>query len=98
MPRTFYSDYVNHCLRFYARYPKPIFYNEVDKNNWQACDKALTEFTEDDRKMLLGIYADGDTIADNVYKIATERNIKQDSIWKLLNNLEHKVAESRKLI
>lgn len=98
MARTFYSEYVNHCLRFYARHPNPVFHSEVDKNNWLACEKALKKFSDENREMLLSIYSDGDTVPDKVYRISKEKKIKQDSIWKLINELERKVAKSRSLI
>ena len=56
MSRTFYSEYVNHCLRFYARHDRPKFHSEADKHNWAACDSALKSFSDNDRAMLLYIY------------------------------------------
>lgn len=96
--RAFYSDYVNHCLRFYARHSHPIFHSEVDKKNWNACDDALKCFTDSDRDMLLTIYTDGDTIPDNVYQIAKSKGVNQDTIWKLIGELERKVAKRRGII
>lgn len=63
MSRTFYSEYVNHCLRFYARHDRPKFHSEADKHNWAACDSALKSFSDNDRAMLLYIYREGDTLA-----------------------------------
>lgn len=96
--RAFYSDYVNHCLRFYARHSRPIFHSEADKKNWNACDSALKSFTDSDRDMLLSIYTEGDTIPDNVYQMAKSKGVKQDTIWKLIDELERKVAKRRGLI
>lgn len=97
--RSFYSDYVNHCLRFYSRHPKPNhFRSEADRKNWQSCDTALKGFSDTDREMLITIYREGDTIPDNVYQMAKKLNIKQDSIWKLVNELERKVAKRRGLL
>ena len=93
MGRTFYSEYVNHCLRFYARHPKTSFHSIADKENWIACDNALKGFTDNERDMLLTIYREGDIIADNVYQMAKDKGIRQDSIWKLVNELERKVAK-----
>ena len=98
MARTFYSEYVNHCLRFYARYPNPVFRSEAEECNWIACRNALRDFSNENREILLSIYSDGDTVPDNVYRISKEKKIKQDSIWKLINELERKVAKSRSLI
>ena len=96
--RAFYSDYVNHCLRIYARHPKPVFHSGADKNNWEACENALKSFTDSDRDMLLSIYTEGDTIPDNVYQMAKSKGVKQDTIWKLIGELERKVAKRRDLI
>lgn len=96
--RAFYSDYVNHCLRFYARHSCPIFHSEADKKNWNACDSALKSFTDSDRDMILSVYTEGDTIPDNVYQIAKSKGVNQDTIWKMVNELEKKVAKRRGLI
>lgn len=98
MARSFYSEYVNHCLRFYARHQKPKFHSAADKNNWQACDNALKGFTDSERELLLSIYREGDTIADNIYQVAKANDMKQDKIWKLVNELERKVAKRRGLL
>lgn len=98
MSRTFYSEYVNHCLRFYARHEKPSFHSDADKKNWLACESALKGFSDNDREMLLTIYRGGDTIPDNVYQLAKSKGIKQDSIWKLIGELERKVAKRRGLL
>lgn len=98
MSRAFYSDYVNHCLRFYARHPNPKFKSDADKHNWAACDSALKGFSDSDRDMLLTIYREGDIIPDNVYQMAKACGIKQDGIWKLVGELERKVAKRRGLL
>lgn len=98
MSRTFYSECVSHWLRFYARYPKPTFHSDADKKNWLACDSALKSFEESDKEMLLTIYREGDTIPDNVYQMAKSKGIKQNSIWKLIGELEWKVAKRRGLL
>lgn len=98
MARAFYSQYVNHCLRFYARYSNPKFYSESDKHNWAACDYALKEFSDSDREMLLTIYREGDTIGDNIYHMAKSNGMSQDTIWKLVDELKCKVAKRRGLL
>lgn len=98
MSRAFYSDYVNHCMRFYARHEKPKFHSAADKNNWTACDNALKGFSDTDRNTLLTIYRDGDTLADNIYQLAKAQGVSQDSIWKLVNELERKIAKRRGLL
>lgn len=96
--RTFYSDYTQHAMRFYARHINPKFRSDADKQNWYACDSALKGFTVTEIDILLTVYREGDTLADNIYKVSVDRNIKQDTIWKLVNELERKIAKRRNLI
>ena len=99
MAKTYYSEYVQHCMRFYARHPKPDYFrSDIDKENWQACDRAMKSFTEESKDTLLYVYREADTIADNVYQIAKKKSIKQDSVWKLMGELERLVAKKRGLI
>lgn len=98
MSKKHYTDYVSHCMRFYASYPKPHFRNAVDEQNWRACEKALQGFESEDRETLVDIYRGGDTLPDNVYAVAKTKGINQDSIWRQIDELEKKVAEYRGLL
>ena len=96
--RQFYSDYVRHCMRFYARHICPKFKSSVDKNNWISCESALKGFTDNEQELLINIYRKGDTIPDNVYQAAKANGMKQESVWKLVNDLERMVAKRRGLL
>lgn len=96
--KTYYSDFVNHCLRFYARHKDPKFKTDSEKKNWHSCDSVLKTYPDADREMLLSIYADGDTVPDCVFRLAKEKGIKQDYIWKLIGELERKIAKRRGLL
>lgn len=96
--RAYYSEFAGHCIRFYARYPQPRFKTEADKKNWFACDNALKSFTDPDRALLLDIFRDGDSIPDNVFQLAKQNSMKQESLWKLVEELERKVAKRRGLL
>ena len=96
--RTFYSEYVQHCMRFFVRHPSPKFKSDADKQNWKACESALEGFPDKEKELLIAVYTENDTIPDNVYKVSTENNVNQDTIWSLLNKLEQRVAKRRNLI
>ncbi len=96
--RTYYSDYIRHCMRFYARHPHPKFHSDAEKRNWYACENALKRFTDTEKDILLFIYREGDIVSDNVYRVSVDRNIKQDSIWTLINKLEQQIAKKRGLL
>ena len=99
MNRAFYSEYVRHCMRFYARNTeKPRFNTEVDKNNWYACHKAIEIYDERSKGILILVYSMRDTIADNVYAVAKTYQIDQTFIWDLIKDFERTVARKRGLI
>ena len=92
-----YSQYVAHCLRFYARYPKPQN-SGVAQTNWLACEKALRSFSIKEKAMILAIYNGRDAMADMVYETAKAYEVPQETVWKLIKILERKVAEERGLL
>ena len=98
MSKAFYSDFANHCLRFYTRHENPTFNSEADRKNWEVCRETLAEYPEKDREILFFVYHEGDTVADNIYQICKQKGIEQDGIWKLVNGLERTIAQKRGLI
>jgi|SRR3712207_1062439 len=98
MSRPHYSEYVGHCLRFYTRHKEPRFSSNVDRLNWEACRDALNTFCDSDRTLLHEVYSERDTMSDNVYQICKRENLCQDTLWKMVNDLEREVARVRGLI
>ena len=98
MARAFYTEYVNHCMRFYTRHSKLCTDNSVDVLNWQACEKALSNFSPDEQEILTFVYRERDTMSDNVYNISKEKRIKRNTIWNLIGKLELEIAKIRGLI
>ena len=95
----FYTEYVRHCARYYARNTqKPRFNTEVDKNNWYACHRAIEGYSDRDRDILLLVFSMHDTLADNVYEVAKTYKIDQNIIWDILKEFERSVARKRGLI
>lgn len=99
MNRHFYSEYVRHCMRFYARNINETRFNtDVDKFNWYACHNAIKRYSERDTAILLRVYGLYDTMADNVYEVAKLYNLDQNIIWDLIKDFERTVAKKRGLI
>ena len=98
MNKPCYTEYIRHALRFYSRYlNKDSFKNNVDKNNWKACHKVISTYSTRDKDILVYVYGEFDTIADNVYAIANKNHINQTIIWDMMKEFERKVAIERGL-
>ena len=97
----FYSQYVNHMLRFYARYcDKNLesFKKSTDMKNWLAVKTVLDKLPEKDKNVIIEVYRRRDTLADNIYEVSKELGIDQDVIWIMLNKVTKKIARERELI
>lgn len=99
MNRPFYSEYVRHCMRFYARnIDKTHFKTMVDCNNWDACRRAMELYSDEEKDILVRVYGLRDTLADNVYETAKFYDIDQNIIWDMMKEFERSVARKRGLI
>ena len=99
MNRPYYSDYVRHALRFYSRnLSQPRFRSEADKNNWFACHKALSGYSDRDKDILVTVYGGYDTLSDNVFEVAKKYSIDQSIVWDMMKEFERKVAKRRGLM
>lgn len=94
-----YTPYVRHCMRFYSRYLYTTeFKNETDKANWQACHRAIHEYSPLDKDILLCVYGERDTLGDNVYNVSKKYGLNQDIIWEMMREFERKIAVERGLL
>ena len=94
-----YTPYVRHCMRFYSRYLNTTeFKNETDKANWQACHRAIREYSPVNKDILLCVYGERDTLGDNVYNVSKRLGVNQDIIWEMMREFERKIAIERGLL
>lgn len=97
--RSFYSDYAQHCIKFYMKYPDmTVFKTDADKQNWKACRDVISKLNESEQFAMRSLYQNGDTLADNIYQFCKNQNIPQDSVWDLVRKVEYKIAKRRGLI
>ena len=94
-----YTPYVRHAMRFYSRYLHITeFRNETDKLNWQACHRAIQGYFLNEKDILVSVYGERDTLADNVYNVSKRYGVHQDVVWELMREFERKVAVERGLL
>ena len=94
-----YTPYVRHAMRFYSRYLHlKEFRSDTDRLNWQACHRAIQEYSPVDKDILVCVYGERDTLGDNVYQVSRKYRIHQDVVWELMREFERKVAVERGLV
>ena len=93
-----YTQYVRHAMRFYSRYQDITdFRSETDRANWEACHRAMQEYSPVSKNIFLYVYGERDTLEDNVYTASKQYGLPQDSVWDLVRRFEHSVAVERGL-
>lgn len=96
---SYYTQYVRHAIRFYSRYLHiKGFRNDVDRLNWQACHKAIQNYSEQEKDILVKVYGEVDTLGDNVFNVSKQYRINQDAIWSMMLKYEREVAVERGLV
>lgn len=94
-----YHDYVNHMLRqFFA----PVSNDppgSVTLRNRAACQHVLGQLYADQFEILRELFSQPDQqFALSVRNCATNHNIKEARIWKLVRDTSKKIARDRGLI
>ena len=97
-----YSDCVRHYLMLYLSDMEvgtpPKFKNTIEKDDWMACHSVMSALDQEDAQLVTEMYRRGDTLADNIYKLATARKTSQRTYWNLADDIEYKIAKKRGLI
>ena len=98
--KPFYTDYVNHCLRLYCRYPtKCPDASTVGKRNWETVEKVLGEYPAQMREIIIYSYAHmANDVRTNVQEMSKITNIPTKEIWDAICEASHRIAEVRELI
>lgn len=100
--KRWYSDCVRHFLAFYVSTmeigTQPKFKNEAEKTNWVSCHVVVSKLSTHDQELVREIYGQGDTIADNIYRMSIAKRMSQGPLWNLVDTLEYEIAGARGLI
>lgn len=102
MSRTFYSDYVSHCLRTYFAVSKKDVLQEriprVEKNNWVSCYNVLKDYDQEHIQLLKVLYCSEGYLPDIINSLHREKGIPQNTVWNFISGVERKIAKKRGLI
>jgi hypothetical protein len=94
-----FTDYVRYAIKFYVRHLDIVnFKKKAVENNWNACHKVISSYSTRDKDILVYIYGERDTLADNVYNASVKYKLHQNIIWSMTEDFEEKVAIERGLI
>lgn len=98
--RCYYTDYVNHMVRFYITCPDSVQVQgkrRADIENWVAVQGALRVLIPEDRERVLAVYKTHYNLPKAVDMYCSETGADPDSIWKLITKVSSIIARRRGL-
>ena len=99
--RYFYTDYVNHMIRFYLSTPEKLPLDgkkRADIENWVAAQAIIHELPDDKRQVLTDVYKTHFRLPEAVRIYCEKTGADPDEVWKLIIKTGAAIARRRGLI
>ena len=99
--RCYYSDYVNHAIRFYLSTPESLQTagkRTADVKNWMAVQAVFYSLNEKDKKVLTDVYKTHYRLAEAVKIYCEKTGTDSDNLWVLIAKVGAAIAHRRGLI
>ena len=104
MPMTnkkFYTDYVNHAVRFYMTTPDSLQlagHSPADLANWVSVQTALSEMPQEDQELVRTVVGANEPTEMAVRRFADRYDRTMSDLWTVMNGFTKRVAVLRGLI
>ena len=99
--RCYYSDYVNHAIRFYLTTPDTLMMQgkrKADVENWMAVQAVFHFLKEDEKRVLTDVYRTHYRITEAVKMYCQKTGTNEGELWKMITRVSAAIARRRGLI
>lgn len=99
--RCYYTDYVNHAIRFYLTCPEVLSTagkRKADIENWMAVQAVFYRLPENDKQVLTEIYRLHHRITEAVRMYCDRTGADEQKTWILITKTSAAIARKRGLI
>ena len=99
--RCYYTEYVNHMIRFYLTTPETLKTDgkrSADIANWLAVQAGLRKLNEEHRQQVIEVYRKDYRLPKAVELYCQENELDEYQVWKLLTKASSIIARERGLI
>ena len=101
--KTYYTDYVNHMIRFYLSTPEGIDfrkrnYSQASIDNWLAVQLVMRKTDEKDTEIVREVFGCGHYMPKAVDEYCKKTGAESDDVWKVLSKVNAKIARVRGLV
>lgn len=98
--RCYYTDYVNHCIRFFLTTPDTLHMEgkrKADVDNWIAVQDVFRKLGADERQTLIDIYKAHYRVSEGVRIYCQKTGADERQVWVLLTKTCAAIAKRRGL-
>jgi len=99
--RCYYTDYVNHMIRFYLSTPDSLTMEgkrKADVDNWLAVQEILRRMNDDDRRVLTTVFKKHHRVSEGVRIYCEEMGADTYKTWVIITKASQAIAKRRGLI
>ena len=98
--RCYYTDYVNHAIRFYLSTPNKLDMTnkrKADMENWIAVQGVFHFLKEEDRQILTDVYKLNHRVTEGVRMYCEKTGADEQKVWSLIIKTSAAIAKRRGL-
>ena len=98
--RCYYTDYVNHMIRFYLTCPEKVQLDgkrRADIENWVAVQSVFHGLPENCRNLVITIYRKNFNLPKAVEQYCSETGADPDQVWMTITKVTSVIAKRRGL-
>ena len=99
--RCYYTDYVNHAIRFYLSTPETLkidWKRKADVENWVAVQAVFHCLGTDERKTIEEVYRSHFRVPEGVRIYCEKTGADSQKIWVLITKTSAAIAKRRGLV
>lgn len=101
--RCYYTDYVNHMIRFYLSTPEGLdlqkrSYSPASISNWSAVQLVFHRMEQKDAELVRNVFSCGHYLPKAVDEYCQKTGADADDVWRVLTRVNSKIARVRGLM
>ena len=99
--RHYYTDYVNHAIRFYLSTPdtlKMAGKRKADMENWIAVQTVFHFLSDEQKQVLTEIYTASYRLPEGVRMYCQKTGADEQEVWVMITKFNTAIAKRRGLI
>ena len=99
--RCYYTDYVNHAIRFYLSTPNTLDMDgkrKADMDNWIAVQSVWHFLKPDEKQVLEEVYRTHHFLPEAVRLYCTKTGTDELKIWSMITKVSAAIARRRGLV